>query len=57
MSLMSTDDNKIAQQRRHRGFWAKLKNPKTLKWVFRIVGFGWKVWRLLGGDFSAFFDK
>lgn len=43
---MKSSDEKTAQQQRHRGFWARLKNPKTLvtviwcgKWTYRIVRF------------------
>jgi hypothetical protein len=35
---MSYIEEKTAQQQRQRGFWAKLKNPKTLRAVFWCVG-------------------
>jgi hypothetical protein len=43
---MNNSDEETAQQRRQRGFWGYLKNPKTLatvfwcgKWFYRIVRF------------------
>ena len=53
---MSNIEEKTTQQQRQRGFWRKLKNPKTLATVFWCVKWIWRLIRLFGGDDSGFND-